>query len=251
MAPSRTVLLDFLEGADDLLCGHSHGRRPHEKRLGAMRRFLLGAAAGQGRREMGRMNLLANIGVPMLFVQMPLMIITLPVVILIEAFLCKRWFSLGWGRAFKVTGIANGLSTLLGFPLMWIALVVVQFVVGGGGVPQIPEPWFSIYTVTVQAPWLVPFEDRLYWMIPTACLILLIPAFFLTIFIEGMVYRRSLTSDGNSLSPSAATWRMHFASYAFLFLAGFGMLGAALHEHNSEQSPGDHPLPRFESNNEP
>jgi hypothetical protein len=192
------------------------------------------------------MIVLANIGVPMLFVQLPLMIIALPVVILIEAALCRRWFMLEWKPALKATSIANAVSTLVGFPLMWLALVVIQMVLGGGSAPKIPDPWFSIYTVTVQAPWLLPYEDKLYWMIPTACLILLIPAFFVTVWIELKFYRRSLQRDETSISISAATWRMHIASYAFLFIAGLGLLAHGIVNHNSEQDAAGQPATRSE-----
>jgi hypothetical protein len=35
--------------------------------------------------------MLANAGVPMLFVQMPFLVMALPVVIAVEAVLCRRW----------------------------------------------------------------------------------------------------------------------------------------------------------------
>src|SRR6516165_4976483 len=101
-------------------------------------------------------HLLANAGIPMLFVQMPLLLITLPIVIAVEAALCRRWLGVSWKQAWKSAGIANVLSTLVGFPILWVALVVIQLVVGGGGVPNLTEPWFSVYTVTVQAAWLLP-----------------------------------------------------------------------------------------------
>lgn len=183
----------------------------------------------------------------MLFVQLPLMIIALPVVILIEASLCRRWFGMEWKSALKATSVANAVSTLVGFPVMWLALVVIQMMLGGGSAPKIPDPWFSIYTVTVQAPWLLPYEDRLYWMIPTACLILLIPAFFVTVWIERKFYRRSLKSDETNISISAATWRMHLASYAFLFIAGSVLLAHGIVNHNSEQGGGGQAATRAES----
>jgi hypothetical protein len=193
------------------------------------------------------MTLLGNIGVPMLFVQLPLMVIALPVVIFIEAALCRRWFRMEWKPSLKATSIANLVSTFVGFPLMWIVLVALQMVFGEGGFPRLEEPWFSIYTVTAQAAWLLPVEEELYWMIPTACLILLVPAFFVTVWIERKFYRRSLKSDENTISISSATWRMHLASYAFLFVAGFGLLAKGIANHNSEQDGGGQPATRSES----
>ena len=170
----------------------------------------------------------------MLFVQMPLLLVTLPVVIAVEAMLCRRWLGVSWKQTWKSAGIANALSTVAGFPILWVALVIIQMVVGGGGVPKWPEPWFSVYTVTVQAAWLLPFEHRLYWMIPTACMVLLIPAFFVTVFIEKMVYRGTIGETAGPLSVSRATWRMHLVTYGLLLCAGLCLLGSALATHKIE-----------------
>lgn len=152
----------------------------------------------------------------MLFVQMPLLVMALPVVIAVEAWLCRRWLGASWKQACSSTAIANLLSTLVGFPILWIALVAVQMLVGGGGVPHVSEPWYSIYTVSVQAAWLLPDEDRLYWMIPTACIVLLIPAFFVTVLIERWVYRRTFRESPSFGGVTSATWRMHFVTYGLL-----------------------------------
>jgi hypothetical protein len=179
-------------------------------------------------------TMLANAGVPMLFVQMPLLLITLPAIIAVEAMLCRRWLAVSWQQALKWTSIANAISTMVGFPVLWIALVIVQMVVGGGSTPKLPEPWFSVYTVTVQAAWLLPFENRLYWMIPTACLVLLIPAFFVTVLIEEQVYRRSFGESRGPVGLTPATWRMHLVSYGLLVVAGLCLLGSSIASHKSE-----------------
>jgi len=181
-------------------------------------------------------SVLANAGVPMLFVQMPLLLIALPVVIAVEAVLCRHWLGVTWRQAWRGAGYANAISTVVGFPILWFTLVIVQMVVGGGRVPKLAEPWFSVYTVTVQAPWLLPFEGRLYWMIPTACLVLLVPAFFVTVFIERRLYRRTLGETPGRMSVTAATWNMHLVTYGLLFAAGFCLLGSALASHKSKSA---------------
>jgi hypothetical protein len=108
-------------------------------------------------------------------------------------------------------------------------MVFLQIGLGGGGVPKLMEPWLSVYSVTVQAAWLLPDEKRLYWMIPTAALVLLIPAFFLTIYVEGRIYRR-VFKDSQGI-PSV-TWRVHYISYAFLCAIGIGVLVYSLANHH-------------------
>lgn len=172
-------------------------------------------------------SVLANAGVPMLVVQMPFLVVTLPVVIAVEAWLSTRWLQVSWKQAWIAAVLANGLSTLAGFPILWFALVVVQMLVGGGGVPGLDEPWFSVYTVTVQAPWLLPLQDRLHWMIPTASLALPIPAFFVTVLIERRVYG-CIYAGSPSQAITRATWKMHLVSYGLLVLADLGLLASSI-----------------------
>jgi hypothetical protein len=178
--------------------------------------------------------LFANAGVPMLFVQMPLLLLALPVVIAIEAALCRRWLGVSWKKAWRATAKANVISTVAGFPIMWIALVILQMVVGGGRFPHLREPWFSVYTVTVQAAWLLPIEARLYWMVPTACIVLMIPAFFVTVFIEKRVYGKALGQTRGPMGVAGATWRMHGITYGLLLVVGFWLLGSSLASHKRE-----------------
>jgi hypothetical protein len=181
------------------------------------------------------MPLLANVGVPMLMVQMPLMMGALPAVIFIEAYLVKHWYALGWPKALRVVTLANVLSTVLGFPLMWFALMMAQSTLTTKFPVPASDPWHSIYSVTVKAPWLDPLPGQGYWMIPTACLVLLIPAFFMTVLVESMVYRRAFAPCATRLDPMRATWRMHCFSYGFLAIAGLFLLAGSLVKHHRIQ----------------
>ena len=161
----------------------------------------------------------------------PSWILALPIVIAVEAFLCRRWLEVPWKRAWLGAGVANAISTLAGFPILWIAWVVVLISARGDGVPKLAEPWCSIYAVTVQAAWLLPDEDRLYWMIPTAGMVLLIPAFFVTVLIEKWVYRRTFRESQRAAFVTNATWRMHFITYGLLLFAGLCLLVSSLATH--------------------
>ena len=188
----------------------------------------------------------------MLFVQMPLMVMTLPLIIALEAWLSRRWLSVSWKEAWKWASIANAASTVVGFPILWVGLVFVQMLVGGGRVPNLAEPWFSVYTVTVQAAWLLPFEDRLYWMIPTACTVLLLPAFFVTVFIERWIYQRAFGKNQESNGVTSATWKMHLVSYGFLAAAGLCLLGSSVASHKSQPgSAGSRGQPIGSETNQP
>ena len=70
---------------------------------------------------------LADIGVPMIFVQWPLMICALLPVIAIEALVVRKRLSLSYGRAFGGATKANVVSTLAGVPLAWGLMLILEF----------------------------------------------------------------------------------------------------------------------------
>ena len=70
--------------------------------------------------------MLADVGIPMIFVQWPLMIGALIPVIIVEALLIRRWVQLSYRDAFIGVTKANLLSTLAGFPLAWLAMFVIE-----------------------------------------------------------------------------------------------------------------------------
>ena len=167
----------------------------------------------------------------MLVVQTPALIITLPIVILIEGLICSKLLQIPKKSAFRAATIANLASTIIGFPFVWFAMVVVQMLAGGGGVSNLTEPWFSIYSVTAQAAWLIPYEDKLYWMVPTAMLVLLVPTFFMSVFIERFLYLRCLRAVAPNANFQKSSWKLNLASYAFLSTMGFILLAYALLTH--------------------
>lgn len=194
----------------------------------------------------------ANIGVPMLYLQMPVLMMTLPEVIALEAWLFRRWLGIPRARAWLAATIANAVSTLLGFPLMWHGLVLLQGLAGGGTEAGLPEPWLQVYAVTVQAPWLFPYDDHILgsWAIPTAGMVLLIPAFFVTVFIERLIYRRAFKTSAAAADVKKATWKVHLASYGLLFLVGFSLLLGSLVRHQAALETEARPPPDTEERNE-
>jgi hypothetical protein len=177
------------------------------------------------------MPFLANLGIPMLAVQMPLLLGALPAVVFIESYLLRHWYSMDGFRAVKLATVANLLSTVLGFPIMWFLLFMLQALSSNYIPSPKTEPWQSIFSVTAQSAWLENTRHREYWMVPTACLVLLVPAFFMTVFIESFVYRRTLARESSGPTPMQATWRMHWFSYGFLAMAGLFLLTASIVKH--------------------
>jgi hypothetical protein len=174
----------------------------------------------------------------MLIVQMPALIATLPIVILIETLRCAKLAPAPVGVSFKAALMANLVSTLVGFPVLWVGLVALEMGVGvlanvlgksaqgmGSGIPA-GLGW--IFGMTFGSAWLMPFEDKLYWMIPTAMVVLLGPSFFASVWVEKWFYRKILNQAGVAGDMGKLSWRVNAWSYLFLFIVGLGCLAYAL-----------------------
>jgi hypothetical protein len=160
---------------------------------------------------------LADAGVPMLFLEFPAMLYALVPVIAVEILVARKLMRLEPRRSMKAIVIANLASTLLGFPLLWILLAGIEFFSGGDSPLGLQSFWGRVYAVTVQAPWLIPYEEDLKWMIPVASAYLLIPAFFVSVFIERWICRM-LWRDQEKDEIRRFSWMAHFASYAVLIV---------------------------------
>jgi hypothetical protein len=120
-------------------------------------------------------------------------------VVAIEAWIARKIVRLSVKRSVLVLASAgaNAVSTLVGIPLVWGILVLIElfFVPRGGQALGIDSFWHRVVAVTVQAPWLIPYESELHWMIPLAAIVLLVPFFFASVFVERLVFRRFCRSS--------------------------------------------------------
>jgi hypothetical protein len=163
------------------------------------------------------MTILADAGVPMLFVEFPAMLFALVPVIAAEFLVAKKYLSVTPKSTLKGIVVANLVSTIFGFPLLWILLVVAELSFGGGGAHGLATLSQRIYAVTVQAPWLIPYESDLSWMIPVAGLYLLVPAFFVSVFLERWVCQK-LWKNQNPEELRKFSWIAHIVSYPVLLI---------------------------------
>ena len=157
----------------------------------------------------------ADAGVPMVFLTYPAMLVALVPVILLEAVVFQRRLLLGYKQVAWRVGVANAVSTVIGFPLTWILMVALQMLTRGGYAYGISTWWSKVLAVTWQSPWLIPYEQELYWMVPTAALVGLIPAFFASVFIEGHILKRLLKTT-DAATTWQLTWRANRLSYSRL-----------------------------------
>ena len=156
----------------------------------------------------------ADIGLPMIAIYLPPAWLCFIPIVLIEATSGILWFRLAPRRAFVAQTVANALSTVIGLPVTWTILAVMELSCCGGA-PGLDSPMKRLYSVTIQAPWLIPYESDLHWMVPVAFLVLTIPFYAMSVLSEYVVLRRFVPE-----LPKETTWRWvtraNALSYAFL-----------------------------------
>lgn len=120
------------------------------------------------------MVMLANAGVPMIVVQLGIMIWALVPIVLIEAGVIRTRLGGRYGNTLLQTAVANIASTLLGVPLTWIVLLVLQFTLGGGDLPDRP----GLTDVVRQIAWIGGGDKPLpQWFFPAMAIVVQCPFF--------------------------------------------------------------------------
>lgn len=157
----------------------------------------------------------ADAGVPMLFVTFPAMLIALIPIIVVETFVLGRLVRARVLSAIKPVAIANVVSTVVGIPIAWFVLVFLELLTGGGSAYGLATPTQRFLAVTWQAPWLDPYGQDLSWMIPTASLVLLVPFFFVSYWIEALIVSSMMKSFPEK-QVRKAVFAANLSSYALL-----------------------------------
>ncbi len=136
-------------------------------------------------------NVLLNVGLPMLAVAWPAYWIALLPVVAIEALIARRLLGLPTLEAFALSGKANVVSTLIGIPIAWVALVALEMVMGFAVSPfELDAPIGTVVLFPFMSAWIFPTEDiRLVYI---AFVILAVPFCVTSIFVERAVARRHL-----------------------------------------------------------
>ena len=160
----------------------------------------------------------ANIGLPLVAVFLPPMWVALLPIILVEAVLISRLGRHPLPRTLGATAVANIASTIVGVPLLWFLLATIELVCCGTALGT-ATPLTKLYAVTIQAPWLIPYESEFWWMVPWALLTMGILCAGMSVIVEAPIVRLILQA------PSRVVWRLsaiaNVASYVTLGLTGW------------------------------
>jgi hypothetical protein len=143
------------------------------------------------------LQLVADAGIPMIFLTFPVMLLVLIPVILIEASLCKKWLNLSTSDAIRSNAVANLASTIIGVPIAWAIMVGVEIgtiglVSKSSAIENSKSPIAHVILFALSSAWIGPAEGKDVWIIPCAVLILLIPFFFASYGVEYLIINHML-----------------------------------------------------------
>jgi hypothetical protein len=166
----------------------------------------------------------ADVGIPMIFIQWPLMFCALIPVIVVEALLIRRWVSLSHREAFTGIAKANLTSTVVGIPLAWLAMLAVEYATM---LPvslaadklhwKLDSPIFQAIGFALSVAWIAPFNA--YVTVPIAAALLLIPCFYASVWIERRVCVWAW-SAADATAVRRGVYLANLASYSVLFVFG-------------------------------
>lgn len=166
----------------------------------------------------------ANIGIPMIFPQVILMALALIPIVAVESWIIGRRLGTSQRETVGKVFAANLVTTIIGVPIAWGLMVGLILATDGGQVFGLTKgPIGSVIGFMINAAWLSPHEDHLFWMIPAAATILLIPSFLISVPLERLVVK-SFWSERDAGEIKGAVLMANVWSYVMLFLLGCGWL---------------------------
>src|SRR5687767_11449757 len=174
--------------------------------------------------------MLANAGIPMIFVEWPLMLGALVPVIIAEALLIRRWLSLSPREAFTGVTKANLISTAVGVPLAWLVMLMIEFAVlmpvglaADHWQWKLDAPIWQALGFLFSIAWLGPYQHGLHWMVPTAAALLLIPCFYTSVWLERLTCVRAWPK-ADVTRVKRCVYLANLASYLVLFSLACGLI---------------------------
>jgi len=160
----------------------------------------------------------ADIGVPLIAIFLPPMWFAFVPIVVVEAVVLARRLDISLARAVTPAFVGNLLSTAIGVPLLWLVLAVMELICCGTA-RGLNTFGTRLYAVTIQSPWLIPYEQDLRWMVPCALVVMAIPSFAASVILEAPVNRLFIRSV-----PGRSLWRATAAAN----LCSYGMLALLL-----------------------
>lgn len=170
----------------------------------------------------------ADAGIPMLWLAYPVLLELLLLVILIEALYLKLKLHTAWWRTAGTVAVANIATMLLGFPLMWLIYVMLElslfWTLDRAGVLNHFGKFSGttaarIIGIVLSAAWMGDPGAHRHWPILLAFVVLLIPSFFLSGYVEAWILNQNdrLSLQGCDIR---SVWQANVVSYIIVAAIG-------------------------------
>lgn len=158
---------------------------------------------------------LADIGIPMIAVEVPILVCAFVPVVLVETLVLVKRLGLRFGRAVRLVALANFVSTVCGMPMAWALLLGVQCA-GGERLGYGPRSvTMDLLYVFGHAAWMPPNASG--WMLGLAFFVLAVPTFFASVWLEWLVLELRL-EDVPRAKAKRAVWIANAISYLGLVI---------------------------------
>ena len=168
----------------------------------------------------------ADAGIPMLMLAWPAYILGLIPVILIESFIGTKDLGVSWGEVLPVAAIGNAVSTVVGIPLTWLAMLAIEFVVGYGAGALMPDSDLQMWLFPFFVAWLPPFDNI--WLFYAAFVLLSVPFCVVSIWVERKVALKRLSSH----PPEAVRrWVTHANIWSYSLLVACAIVVPVMGAH--------------------
>jgi len=184
-------------------------------------------------------SLLANAGLPMLMIGLPVMVMLLVPIACIEAAWYKTFLPVSWKRACLGSLKANCWSTFAGLPVTWLiwtmaGLMSLGIVAATKSISL--ETFVDSYVIgflylVATSGWLVPVQgDGMEVVILGAGLVLLLPAYLASYLLEARMLQRGWV-ELDRTQVYRQVWLAHVCSYGLLYLVGIYRFCAMAYHH--------------------
>ena len=164
---------------------------------------------------------MADTGVPMLAVLWPGFVLLLIPIVIVEAAWARRQLALKWKPAIRLAAKANAISTAAGIPLAWVGMSVIgpaghYLLIAVGLISSSENPPIveHLLDTTLMAAWIRKGPT---WYLPAATASLLVPSYFVSVWIEARVARASLP-EGLRHRAWLWSWQANLLTYVPILL---------------------------------
>jgi hypothetical protein len=171
---------------------------------------------------------LADVGVPTIMLFEPLMISLLLPVIFVEFMIMRKHLrSLPKLKILKAVSISNVCSTLIGFPITWMMVLIIQILYStllNSSLDFFKIEWKKQIQIRyfLEPAWSAPHEHPTnveMLGIGISLTIMLIASFFMSYWIEHKITSKICKETDISLIKKSV-WHANIASYILLFVSG-------------------------------